>query len=64
MDVAGWALVYVGVSAAIAAISGLLIGYILRLIDRPNIRNYDDSEAFKAGVFGLREPLPMENGGA
>lgn len=63
-DSAGWALAYVGVSAAIAAIAGLVIGLLLRSIDRSFSRNYDDNEIFKAGVFGLREPLPMENAAA
>jgi hypothetical protein len=62
-DVVGWALVYVGVSAGIGLISGLLVGLVMKFIERPSIKTFDDSELFKGGIYGLREPITNKTEG-
>nr|BAK01027.1 predicted protein [Hordeum vulgare subsp. vulgare] len=54
LDVAGWALVYVGVSIAIALLGGLVMGIVLKLLARDNSRNFDDGEYFMLSAYGLR----------
>lgn len=56
-NIAGWVLVYVGVSAGIGLVSGLVIGLLVKFIDQPSIKSFDDSELFKSGIYGLREPI-------
>lgn len=58
-DSAGWALVYVGISAAIGILAGLLIGLLMSILSRPETRYYEDVEIFKAGAYGLREPFTV-----
>lgn len=50
---AGWSLAYVGISMAIALISGLGIGAILMCFQREVIREFDDENIFvpKPGLF-------------
>jgi hypothetical protein len=54
-DVAGWALVYVGVSVAIGLIGGILIGLLLKLVEKAAVKYFDDSEFYRSAAYGLRE---------
>jgi ammonia channel protein AmtB len=45
-DVAGWSLVYVGISVGIAALSGLFIGLLLKCLEREVVREFDDENIF------------------
>lgn len=45
-DVAGWSLVYVGISVGIAAASGLFIGLLLKCLEREVVREFDDENIF------------------
>jgi hypothetical protein len=54
-DVAGWALVYVGVSVGIGLGAGVVLGLMLKVFERINIRYFDDSQLFRQSVYGLRE---------
>lgn len=45
-DIAGWSLVYVGISIGIALVSGIVLGAILRIFQREVIREFDDENIF------------------
>lgn len=59
-DVAGWALSYVGVSVAIGLISGLAVGALMWIMGKPSGKNFDDTELFRSGVYGLRKSVGRE----
>ncbi len=54
MDAAGWVLAYVGISIGISLLGSILIGLLLKCIDRKKLRLFDDGELFKSGYYGLR----------
>lgn len=54
-DVAGWSLVYVGISVGIGLLAGILIGLLLKVLEKKNIKSFDDSEYYKSSSYGLRE---------
>jgi hypothetical protein len=63
IDSVGWVLVYVGVSAGIGLIAGLIVGLIMKFIEQKSTKSFDDSELFKGGSYGLREPKSSTTGG-
>lgn len=54
-DVAGWSLVYVGISVGVGLVGGILVGLLLKSLEKGSIKNFDDSEYFKSSSYGLRE---------
>jgi H+/Cl- antiporter ClcA len=56
-DVAGWSLIYVGISLAVALVAGLIVGLLMKFFERTTTRYYEDNEFFKSASYGLREPI-------
>lgn len=52
---AGWSLVYVGISVGIGLVAGILIGLLLKALEKVKMKNFDDSEYFKSSSYGLRK---------
>ncbi len=52
-DVAGWALVYVGISVGIGLTGGILIGLLLKTIERA-VMHFNDAEFYQPSPYGLR----------
>jgi hypothetical protein len=56
-NVAGWSLIYVGISLAVALVAGLIVGLLMKFFERTTTRYYEDNEFFKSASYGLREPI-------
>lgn len=54
-DVAGWSLVYVGISVGMGLLAGILIGLLLKAVEKVSVRHFDDSEFYKSSSYGLRD---------